>query len=495
MGIPWAVDAKEAYEIDSDVDKGHVTLEKSGSEIKVFGVGDPNSYLPVGARKAQGRLPKNYHKNLQAAKENDSGASLESDSMDSLEPDQAGWYSLCCPIEKVPSFDTMELENLFIQAGSPVKIHMTDRWLFVRYKERETVEKALEIFGNDFSLRPASKKSNKSTDLSGEDKKKGQKVEKKSSGPASKKYQKDVCKSASSRAVDENSKSQINGEKVNGYESNGVIQENGIGKHQKVKDLSKSLFVNGICDKALFLKLIEPYKPLHTKFVAVSKDRSRFGLWYGFVEMQTVEEAKKVITDLNRKQLGDKYIIVDYDTPKESKPDKSKKDSKGSVNEKTENQAKQNKANEKSSQKALPNPEFLDMPPLVHESAYVQNPDYYKDCTVFIGNFPANTTLFALQDAFSKYHIKDIIIAVNNFSEGCTKAFLYLSSIMDVIHCVEEMNGFTLQGYHLKVDVPYKNEKMRHVLKKRLQLKTQEESASLNKPKPPYSAGFKGTHL
>ncbi|GFR96343.1 tudor domain-containing 7 protein [Elysia marginata] len=498
-------------------------LEKSGSDIRVFGVGDPNTYLPVGARKAQGKLPKDYHKKLQADSEASSNPDME---QPVLEIDQFGWFSLCCPIEKAPSSDKDELESLFLQVGKTVKIHMSPRWLFVRYKSKEECLKALEVFGEDFGLRIPNKKPQSGSLLDESPKKKpDQKSGKKlngfglktgrdkgkdsgyitdaeSKGPKTgrdKGKDSGYMTDAESRPHHQKSKN-----KLNGPLSKNNPQQNGI-KKQKEEDSLTSLYVHGITDDDAFRKLIEPYNPCRTKLVAYGQG------WIGFLEMRTAEDAKTAIADLNHKQLGDKYIIVDYNTPKEKKSDKSKKDTNLTSTierEDTQSLPKRNKKNSTTSETSSTPSDFSDMPPLeqipssgqnsnsqksyqkssklasasissdipdlpplVQEPSAVQSSNYYMDCTVFVGNFPANTTYVALQEKFSKYNVKDIIIGNTSVLEGCTRAFLYLSSINDVVQCVEEMNNSPMGGCHLKVDVPYKNEKMRFVLKKRLRLK------------------------
>ncbi|KAK3801754.1 hypothetical protein RRG08_043770 [Elysia crispata] len=422
--------------------------------------------LSVGARKAQGKLPKDYHKKLQASQSSDSEESSFLDmELSALEPDHLGWYSLCCPIQRAPSLDKMELESLFGQAGSEVKTHLTQRWLFVRYKSKEECKKALNIFGEDYGLCVASKQKSTGSVID-EGTKNPQKSDKKPNGCGPKGYRDKGKNSGYMTDADDRKKPPKTESKLNGHSWKGSTQENGnkMSKKEKIAS-STSLFVHGISDKEAFMKLIEPYKPVEIKFATYYRG------WLGFLEMETAEEAKIVIADLHQKQLGDRYIIVDYDTEKENK---KKKDANENITADKESSSSTNKKNIKSPQK----PEFPDMPTLVPESSATCNPNYYMDCTVFVGNFPAKTTFVALQEVFSKYHVKDMIIGNTSALEGCTRAYLYLSTINDVIQCVEEMNNYVMGDCSLKVDVPYKNEKMRFVLKNRLQLRMLENHAS-----------------
>ncbi|RUS89463.1 hypothetical protein EGW08_002760, partial [Elysia chlorotica] len=218
--------------------------EKSGADFRVFGVGDPNTYLPVGARKAQGKLPKDYHKKIKALHSSDSEESAVSDmELATLEPDVFGWFSLCCPIDKAPSVDKTELESIFIQAGSEIRIHQTARWIFVRYKSKDDCRKALSIFGEEYGLCVASNKKKSDDSVVDENPKKS----KKSNG-----YEPKIFRGSKNSGyatdIDDRRRQKKTENKLNGHAPKSCTQENGNKKPKKEKSL-KSLFVHGITDK------------------------------------------------------------------------------------------------------------------------------------------------------------------------------------------------------------------------------------------------------
>lgn len=146
-------------------DTARLEYSPNDKTMRIFGIPKPNTYVSKMAKKAQGLNQSSHVK----GKENSGGSEVDGPTpnqlkslkkelntsvkqepksrvldLQSLKPDDRGWYSLCFPIENEPHGEP--LEEMFQRPGPLMDFHRTATYIFVRYSTVEAVQTAYEMF-------------------------------------------------------------------------------------------------------------------------------------------------------------------------------------------------------------------------------------------------------------------------------------------------------------------------------------------------------------
>ncbi|XP_041367786.1 uncharacterized protein LOC121382278 [Gigantopelta aegis] len=134
----------------------YARFEYSQKEMafKIFGVGDPNTYMSMAAKKAQGTGMYTESRN-KCYKGN---GMPETDDAKKLVPNGHGLYTLCFKIEHIDSTDRDYLMRKFSDVGEIGEVNVTARWVFIRYKTKNGALAALQKYSSDYDMHIAEEK-------------------------------------------------------------------------------------------------------------------------------------------------------------------------------------------------------------------------------------------------------------------------------------------------------------------------------------------------
>ncbi|CAG5123043.1 unnamed protein product [Candidula unifasciata] len=196
-----------------------------------------------------------------------------------------------------------------------------------------------------------------------------------------------------------------------------------------------------------FRELIKPYDPVNVN-MKIKEEKTM-----AFVSMKSIDCAKQAIKDLHNKQQKTKRLYVNF-AKRDFRGDKDSASGESSF----ESQQDSHRVMEQKKKST-------EMPPLMSASALGPDKDRFQlDCSIYVANFPCNTLVSVLRSAFDKYHILDVCMVNNGNGPGCTKAFLYLTTVYDVIQAVIEMNNSCIFERPLQVEVPSSNTLLKTVV-------------------------------
>ncbi|XP_046545662.1 uncharacterized protein LOC124255787 isoform X2 [Haliotis rubra] len=126
----------------------YARLEYSDKDMayRMFGVGDPNTYMSLSAKKAQGSIPKGHPSNTPKGNRftNKNGSSHNTNDGKKLIPNSRGLYTVCYNSEMADSKDKDDITDLFSQAGEVAEVNVTQNWIFVRFKTKQGALSSLE---------------------------------------------------------------------------------------------------------------------------------------------------------------------------------------------------------------------------------------------------------------------------------------------------------------------------------------------------------------
>ncbi|XP_055865174.1 uncharacterized protein LOC106062555 [Biomphalaria glabrata] len=323
--------------------------------------------------------------------------------LQTVEPDRRGYYTIMMPNKNCPSTDPVELECLFGQAGVVRDINFGDNCTFLRFLTAAEAMKAIKLFAAEYKVKPAMSKKRNCTQNERDN-------------------TKDMEMSPTDSPV------------------------NGITK-------SKKLFVANIECEESFQELIKPYNPVSV--TVIQKEIKTFA----FLTMNSEEDATKMIEELNNKVQTSRKLFVTYNT-RVHKQETTGDDDVHSIASENSCTRTNSKSITSKTKNGLPStPPCLsrleDMPELIHESKVADLENNRMEWCIYISGFKSRSLESTLRNAFSKYNILDICIENNNHNHGLTKATLYLATLYNVLDAIKEMDGSHLDGFPLKVDVPF----------------------------------------
>ncbi|XP_071115796.1 uncharacterized protein [Haliotis cracherodii] len=130
----------------------YARLEYSDKDMayRLFGVGDPNTYMSLSAKKAQGNiqgsLQKGHSSNISKGNRfaNRNGSSHNNEDGRKLIPNGRGLYTVCYRSEKAVSNDKEDIVEWFSEAGEVGEVNITPNWIFVRFKTKQGALSSLE---------------------------------------------------------------------------------------------------------------------------------------------------------------------------------------------------------------------------------------------------------------------------------------------------------------------------------------------------------------
>ncbi|XP_005091642.2 uncharacterized protein LOC101850625 [Aplysia californica] len=452
-------------------------VNPNDSGAKLFGVGEPDSYMPLSARKAQGTLPRNYHQNLKKREESESN-DVDDNTDFTLEPDLRGFYSVCLPTELSPSADDKAvIREVFEQVGEVKLIHITSNWVFVRYASLAEAKSCVDTFKDEYDVRLAQNK--KKAESSKEKPEKNGKPWVSSKGGNKKGPRRNrgefteaedesdyepvkVDRVKNGRRAKENGKAGLAKKNagdvsmVNGHKSVDRREQN----HDSAAVVSGSseehldLFVGRIEHEEEFRKMVERYDPVSVCVRCYGRKI------FAFVTVKNRAEGDRMIQEQNGKMQTNVELYVGYN---KTRDDNASVKSDGAESTILSKKAKVNKA----AKGARTECGFSNMPALEPVGSYSGRAmEFDLDCCVFVGFFPPNTLVSSLRELFETYGIVDICMVNNGSGPGCTKAYVYLETVYDVVKAVKELNGNNGLGLPIKVDVPFENTVVRRILEK-----------------------------
>ncbi|ESP03597.1 hypothetical protein LOTGIDRAFT_171244 [Lottia gigantea] len=144
---------------------------KKDMAYRVFGIGDPETYMSSWIKKSQDPQavsPRSRRKANRSRSEkkqaNTSGSVHYDDDDDGPQIDDNNRYSVMYPRKKTPNFTVEDVQLKFQDTGDIATVHIIERWIFVRYWKREEAIRAYDMFHEELGVKyPTSNKVKKNS--------------------------------------------------------------------------------------------------------------------------------------------------------------------------------------------------------------------------------------------------------------------------------------------------------------------------------------------
>ncbi|KAK3098354.1 hypothetical protein FSP39_018711 [Pinctada imbricata] len=127
---------------------------------KMFGIGDPNTYMSLSAKRAEGRnRGKASPTKSPSSSTTMNGTCSRPDLEDKLIPNMRGHISVCYPRDReLDDASVDDVKEKFSQFGEVAEVHMIPKFIFVRFTDKEAVIASLDRYEKELRLRIAEEK-------------------------------------------------------------------------------------------------------------------------------------------------------------------------------------------------------------------------------------------------------------------------------------------------------------------------------------------------